>query len=148
MNALARAREWVWLIRHQPLTVRLMAGAAGLLAVVGTFAAPAGADSTDDNFIDALNHAGVNFGEPGNAMAVGQSICPMLATPGGTFAAAAAGVAHKGMSPRMAQTFTIIAIQMYCPQDLASLASGTLPSLPAGTTPAPKTYGLPAIPGT
>ena len=148
MNALARAREWVWLIRHQPLTERLMTGAAGLLAVGGMFAAPAGADSTDDNFIDALNHAGVNFGEPGNAMAVGQSICPMLAKPGGSVAAAVANVAHKGLSPQMARMFTAIAIQTYCPQEVASLASGNRPSLPGGSTPVPKIPGVNSIPGT
>jgi hypothetical protein len=146
MNALARAQEWVWLIRHQPLTVRLMTGAAGLLAVGGLFAAPAGADSTDDNFIDALNHAGVNFGEPGNAMAVGQSICPMLVKPGGSVAAAVANVAHKGLSPQMAKAFTVIAIQTYCPQEIASLSHGNLSSPPGGAT--PRNPGVPAIPGT
>ena len=89
----------------------------------------------DDNFIDALNHAGVDFGEPGNAMAVGQSICPMLAQPGGSFAAAASSISHRGMSPGMAQMFTTIAIQMYCPSMMSNIASGNLSG------------GLPQIPG-
>ena len=136
MKALARSHGWVWLFRHQPLTIRLLAGAAGLLTVAAAFAAPAEADpATDDSFIDALNHAGIDFGEPGNAMAVGQSICPMLAQPGGNFAAAAASVTNRGMSPQMAQMFTTIAIQMYCPQEMANIASGNL------------TGGLPQIPG-
>src|SRR3974377_1965451 len=124
MKALARTRHWIWLFRHQPLTIRLLAVAAGLLTAVAAFAAPAEADPADDNFIDALNHAGVEFGEPGNAMAVGQSICPMLAQPGGTFAVAVARVSHRGMSPQMAQMFTTIAIQMYCPEEMANIASG------------------------
>ena len=134
MKALARTRHWIWLFRHQPLTIRLLAVAAGLLTAVAAFAAPAEADPADDNFIDALNHAGVEFGEPGNAMAVGQSICPMLAQPGGSFAAAVARVSHRGMSPQMAQMFTTIAIQMYCPEEMANIASGNV-------------HGLPQIPG-
>ncbi len=135
MKALARTREWIWLFRRQPLTIRLLAAAAGLLTAAAAFAAPAQADPlTDDHFIDALNHAGVEFGEPGNAMAVGQSICPMLAKPGGNFAAAAASVTHQGLSPQMAKLFTTIAIQSYCPEEMANIASGNL-------------HGLPQIPG-
>jgi uncharacterized protein DUF732 len=135
MKALARSHDWISVFRHQPLTIRLLAVAAGLLTVAAAFAAPAEADNVDDNFIDALNHAGVDFGEPGNAMSVGQSICPMLAQPGGNFAAAASSVANRGMSPQMAKMFTTIAIQMYCPQEMASIANGNL------------TGGLPQMPG-
>lgn len=148
MKALARTQGWVWRFRHQPLTIRLLAAGAGLLTAAAAFAAPAGADAaTDDSFIDALNHAGIDFGEPGNAMAVGQSICPMLAQPGGTVAGAAASVANRGMSPQMAQMFTTIAIQMYCPQEMAAIASGNptggLPQIPG----MPGIPGMPAIPG-
>jgi Protein of unknown function (DUF732) len=135
MKALARTPDWIWPFRRQPLTIRLLAAAAGLLTVAAAFAAPAEADQVDDNFIDALNHAGIDFGEPGNAMSVGQSICPMLEQPGGNFAAVAAGVSHRGMSPQMAKMFTTIAIQMYCPQEIANIASGN------------PTAGLPQIPG-
>ncbi len=130
MKALRRTHHWIWLFRHQPLTIRLLAAAAGLLTAAAAFAAPAQADPADDNFIDALNHAGVDFGEPGNAIGVGQSICPMLAQPGGSFAAAASSVSHRGMSPGMAQMFTTIAIQMYCPSMMANIASGNLSGLP------------------
>src|ERR1700739_1557928 len=110
MKALQRAQDWIWLFRYQPLTIRLLAAAAGLLTAAAAFAAPAGADPADDHFIDELNHAGIDFGEPGTAMALGQSICPMLAQPGGNIAAIVASVAHKGLSPQMAQMFTTIAI--------------------------------------
>ncbi|MCV7378984.1 hypothetical protein BST11_18390 [Mycobacterium alsense] len=137
MKALAaETQRWIWSVRHQPLTIRLLAAAAALFTVAAAFAAPAEADpAADDAFIDALNRAGIDFGEPGNAMSVGQSICPMLAQPGGNFAAAAASVSHQGMSPQMAQMFTTIAIQMYCPQEIANIASGN------------PTAGLPGIPG-
>jgi Protein of unknown function (DUF732) len=130
MKVLARTQRWIWLFHHQPLTIRLLAAAAGILTAAAAFAAPADADAVDDNFIDALNHAGVDFGEPGNAMAVGQSVCPMLAQPGGSFAAAASRVTNRGMSPQMAQLFTTIAIQMYCPAEMANIASGNLSGLP------------------
>ena len=147
MKALARTQEWIWLFWHQPLTIRLLALAAGLLTAAAALAAPAQADpAADDHFIDALNHAGIDFGEPGNAMAVGQSICPMLAQPGGNFAAAAASVTHQGLSPQMAKLFTTIAIQMYCPEEMANIASGNptrgLPGgLPGGL------FQIPGLPG-
>jgi len=140
MKALARTHHWIWLFRHQPLTIRLLAAAACLLTAAAALAAPAEADPADDNFIDALNHAGIDFGEPGNAMAVGQSICPMLAKPGGSLAAVASSVSKRGMSPQMAQMFTTIAIQMYCPEEMARIASGNLSGLPG-------LPGGPAIPG-
>ncbi|KLO35443.1 hypothetical protein ABW17_23995 [Mycobacterium nebraskense] len=148
MKAPARTHHWIWLLRNQPLTVRLLAAAAGLLTVASAFAAPVRADNPDDNFIDALNHAGIDFGEPGNAMSVGQSICPMLAQPGGNFAAAASSVSGRGMSPMMARMFTTIAIQTYCPEQMANLASGNLsgavPQMPgmAGQIP-----GMPGMAG-
>ncbi|OBJ01037.1 hypothetical protein A5659_05585 [Mycobacterium sp. 1165196.3] len=126
MKALARTHQWIWVFRHQPFTIRLLAAAAGLLTVASAFAAPAGAEGNGDDFIDALNHAGIDFGEPGNAMSVGESICPMLSQPGGNFAAAASSVAGRGMSPTMARMFTTIAIQTYCPQEMANIANGNL----------------------
>ena len=107
------------LLKGQPLTVRALVGVGCLITVATMFSIPGGADPSDDNFIDALSHAGIEYGEPGNAMAVGQSICPLLAEPGGSFAAAASGVAHRGMSPQAARMFTAIAIQTYCPERLS-----------------------------
>jgi len=137
MKTLAKTRHWIWLFRYQPLTIRLLAAAACLLTAAAAFAAPAEADPADDSFIDALNHAGIDFGEPGNAMAVGQSICPMLSEPGGNFAAAVQRVRGGGLSPVMAKMFTTIAIQMYCPSMMANIAGGNLsgvPGVPGGPT--------------
>ena len=107
--------RWTWLFRHQPLTIRLLAAAAGLLTVAAAFAAPAEADPTDDDFIDALNHAGIDFGEPGNAMAVGNPSARCSPSRAATSPAAATSIRRRGMSPEMAEMFTTIAIQMYCP---------------------------------
>ena len=114
---------------NQPLAVRLLLGAGCLITAAAVFSAPVEADPHDDDFIDALSHAGIEYGEPGNAMAVGQSICPMLAQPGGSFAAVASGVAHRGMSPQMAQMFTTIAIQTYCPEEMANILGGNVSGL-------------------
>lgn len=113
----------------------------GLIAAAA-LAAPAQADSIDDSFLSALNGAGVNYGDPGSTAELGQSICPMLAQPGGTFASAASNVVgNNGMSPGMAQLFTSIAISMYCPSMMASLADGNMPNLPQ----LPGMPGLPAL---
>jgi Protein of unknown function (DUF732) len=129
MATLEIARNWIWRSNNQPLTVRLLLGAGCLIAASALFSAPVQADPHDDDFIDALSHAGVEYGEPGNAMAVGQSICPMLAQPGGSFAAAASRISHRGMSPQMAQLFTTIAIQTYCPEEMANILGGNVSGL-------------------
>src|ERR1700722_15967723 len=122
-------RNWMSQLNNQPLTVRALIGLGGLITAATAFSTPGEADPNDDNFIDALSHAGIEYGEPGNAMAVGQSICPMLAQPGGSFAAAAPGISHRGMSPQLAQMFTTIAIQTYCPEEMANILGGNVSGL-------------------
>jgi hypothetical protein len=129
MATLENAHNFIWRLNNQPLAVRLLLGAGCLITAAAMFSAPVEADPHDDDFIDALSHAGIEYGEPGNAMAVGQSICPMLAQPGGSFAAAASGVSHRGMSPQMAQMFTTIAIQTYCPEEVANILGGNVSGL-------------------
>ena len=143
MATLEIARDWIWRSNNQSLTVRLLLGAGCLIAASALFSAPVQADPHDDDFIDALSHAGVEYGEPGNAMAVGQSICPMLAQPGGSFAAAASGVARRGMSPQMAQMFTTIAIQTYCPEEMTNILGGNV----SGLQQVPGMPGMPGMPG-
>jgi hypothetical protein len=129
MATLEIAHNLIWRLNNQPLAVRLLLGAGCLITAAATFSAPVAADPHDDAFIDALSHAGIEYGEPGNAMAVGQSICPMLAQPGGSLAAAASGISHRGMSPQMAQMFTTIAIQTYCPEEMANILGGNVSGL-------------------
>ncbi|BAV40466.1 DUF732 domain-containing protein [Mycobacterium ulcerans] len=136
-------RAW----RYQPLTVRLLAGAAGLLTASAALAAPAEADSVDDVFINALNAAGVNYGDAGGAEALGRSVCPVLSEPGGSFNSAASKVVAggSGMSPEMAATFTSIAISMYCPSVMANVTSGNLPL--QGIPGVPAIPSVPGVPG-
>lgn len=138
--------------RHQPLAVRLLAGTAGVLTAAAAFAAPAEASPVDDAFITALNNAGINYGDPLNAEALGQSVCPILAQPGGSFNTAASKVfaSQSGMSPEMAGMFTTIAIQMYCPSVMADVAAGRMPGalqqIP-GMGSIPGLAGIPGMPG-
>jgi Protein of unknown function (DUF732) len=129
MATLEIAHNLIWRLNNQPLAARLLLGAGCLITAAAMFSAPVEADPHDDDFIDALSHAGIEYGEPGNAMAVGQSICPMLAQPGGSLAAAASGISHRGMSPQMAQMFTTIAIQTYCPEEIANILGGNVSGL-------------------
>jgi hypothetical protein len=114
------------------------AAVVGILSAAAALAPPAGADTIDDQFLSALTGAGVNYQDPSSAATLGQSICPMLAQPGGSVAAAASSIqGNGGMSPAMAQLFTSIAISMYCPSMMTSIANGNMPNLPQ----------LPGIPG-
>jgi len=103
--------------------------AAGLIAGAAAFAAPASADTnTSNDFLSALSNAGLGNIDPTDAVSVGQSVCPMLAQPGQDAADAAAKVADAiGRPLGPATMFTGIAISMFCPAAVASLANGQTP---------------------
>jgi hypothetical protein len=68
----------------------------------------------------------VSYADPNMAVTMAQSICPLLSQPGGNFAAVASQMGGtNGISPGMANLFTSIAISMYCPSMMASLANGS-----------------------
>ena len=117
MTVLPNRRNWAKAIGVAAVSV-------GVITTAGVSAAPARADVMTDSFLSALSNAGVGYGDPSNAAQLGQSICPMLAQPGGNFAGVASSVANNGISPGMASLFTNIAISMYCPQMMASFANG------------------------
>ena len=73
----------------------------------------------------------------------------MIAQPGGSFAAAASGVARRGMSPQLAQMFTTIAIQTYCPEEMANIMGGNVSGLQQlpGVGGMPGMQGVPGMPG-
>lgn len=105
---------------------------AGVMASGLMWAAPAQADTTDDAFLSALTDAGIGAAEPTNAAAVGKQVCPMLAAPGQDAADVAAKVADAGgMSPGPATMFTGIAISLFCPTAVSSIANGESP-IPLG----------------
>jgi hypothetical protein len=132
MTPLDDRRKWISRLTNTPPVVQVLVGAGCLITAAAALSAPVRANSVDDAFLGALNNAGVNYADPGNTVAMGQSICPMLAKPGGTFASAASSVVgNNGMSPAMANMFTSIAISMYCPSMMASIANGNVPNMPA-----------------
>lgn len=98
----------------------------GALAAAATLAAPAGADTTNDAFLNALNEAGVTYNDPAATAALGERVCPMLVEPGKSFASVASAVGNNGISPDMAAFFTGIAISMYCPSAISSVGNGTI----------------------
>jgi Protein of unknown function (DUF732) len=105
-----------------------LALSASVLASGLVWAAPAQADTTDDAFLSALTDAGIGAADPANASALGQQVCPMLAQPGQTAADVAAKVADAGgMSLGPATMFTGIAISLFCPAAVSSIANGQSP---------------------
>ncbi|WP_235568571.1 DUF732 domain-containing protein [Mycobacterium sp. Root135] len=102
-----------------------MAMALSVGIVVAASAPPARADTVSDSFLSALTNSGVSVADPNMAVGMAQSICPMLVKPGGNFASIASQMGGtNGVSPGMANLFTSIAISMYCPSMMASLAGG------------------------
>lgn len=131
MQVLANRHRGIWSIRHQPWFVRALITLASIVTSAAALATPADASPIDDAFLSALQNAGVNYGDPGNAVAMGQAVCPILAKQGGSLAEAASNIrGNSGMSPAMTNMFATIAIQMYCPSMMASLAKGNIPNLP------------------
>ena len=103
-------------------------------------AAPAQADSTSDTFLNALSSAGLANVDPGNAVELGQSICPMLADSGqNTAADVAAKVADVGGMPLgPAHTFTGLAISIFCPSAVARISDpAAISDFVNGKTPIP-----------
>ncbi|MEU0497702.1 DUF732 domain-containing protein [Mycobacterium sp. NPDC006124] len=102
-----------------------MALSAGIVVAAAATPATARADAVGDQFLAALTGSGVSVADPNMAVTMAQSICPMLVQPGGNFAAVASQMGGtNGVSPGMANLFTSIAISMYCPSMMASLANG------------------------
>jgi hypothetical protein len=117
----------------RPRNARLLALSACVIAALltGASTAPAHADPMGDTFLAALTNAGVNYTDPDGTVALGQSVCPMLAQPGGSFASVASSMAgNNGISQPMAGQFTSLAIAMFCPSMMTSLAGGNIPPIP------------------
>ena len=118
--------------RFRRVTVASLAASVTIMGAASALAAPAGADTDADAFLGALTSSGFGAVDPTTAVAVGQSVCPMLSEPGQQVANVAANVSDalgKPLGP--ATMFTGIAISMFCPAAVASLANGQTP-IPLG----------------
>jgi uncharacterized protein DUF732 len=88
-------------------------------------AAPASAQPVDTTFLNALNDAGIGYGDAASTEKLGQSVCPMLVEPGKNLASVYSTVSNNGINPDMAAFFTGIAISMYCPSMMSGIGNGT-----------------------
>ncbi len=110
------------------IALRILGVTAGMAGLTATLPAPAHADLMGDAFLRALTNAGIPVAQPGAATALGQSVCPMVVRPGGTFDSAVTAAADAmEMSQEAAGVFSIVAIATYCPALLAPLLSNRLP---------------------
>jgi hypothetical protein len=101
---------------------------AGLMVASAALAAPAQADPVTDDFLSSLTNSGLTGIDPGTAVSVGQSVCPMLSEPGQNLANVASSVSDAiGRPLGPATMFTGIAISLFCPAAVSSLANGESP---------------------
>jgi Protein of unknown function (DUF732) len=115
--------------RVQQTALRLIAVSAGMAGLVALPTAPVHADLMGNAFLRALTNAGVPVPEPDSATALGQSACPMLVAPGGSFDSVMAAMTEgSGMTRDVAGVFTVIAIATYCPAVIAPLVSDRGPA--------------------
>lgn len=120
----------------------------GLATGATVMAAPAQADPMSDQFLSALGNSGVSYNDPSTAVNMAQSVCPMLAQPGGSVASAASQMTgQNGISADMAGMFTSIAISMYCPNMMASLANGNWLNSSLNNGDSSGQSGIPGLPG-
>jgi hypothetical protein len=122
--------------------------AAVFAAVLGSIPA-AHADPGGEAMVPVLNGAGVgDNGGVSNAIAqMGQSICPMLAKPGGSLASGAAQMSgHGGLEAPMAGFLAQMAIQSQCPGWINSVANGNMPFPLPGVGGPGSPLGLPGMP--
>ena len=127
MTAQPVGYRWNFRVGGQATTLRFLALTAGAAAAAATLAAPIRADMMGNAFLVALTNAGVSYSQPASTMALGQSICPMLFQPGGSFDSVASKMAdNNGMSHDVAGVFTLIAIATYCPAIMAPLLPNRL----------------------
>jgi hypothetical protein len=122
MTAQSMAFPLTFRVGAQVKALGLTALTAALIAAASTMAAPIRADMAGNSFLSALTNAGIAVTQPATAMAQGQSVCPMLVQPGGSFDTVVSEVATgSGMTEKNAGIFTIIAIGTFCPAMIAPL---------------------------
>ncbi len=118
--------------RTRIATVASLVVSAGLFSGAAALAAPAQADPSTDQFLSDLGNMGLTGMDPAAATSLGQQVCPMLSQPGQDVADVAAQVADEmGRPLGPATMFTGLAISIFCPGAVASLANGQSP-IPLG----------------
>ena len=110
------------MIKAKRFLTTTLVGAATALSL----AAPASAEPVDTTFLNALNSAGIGYGDAASTEKLGQSVCPMLVEPGKNMASVYSTVTNNGINPDVAAFFTGIAISAYCPQMMTQIGNGTI----------------------
>lgn len=110
------------------MTFSRVAGALALAVgfATGPLAVPAHADtaSSVDEFLSSLDTLGIRDIDPAQAVAVGQSLCPLIAQRGQNTADVAAKVADAIGRPLGASTiFTGAAISFLCPKAVENVTN-------------------------
>lgn len=107
--------------------LRVLGVSACVAGLAAPLAAPVRADMRGNAFLMALSNAGITYPHPAGALALGQSVCPMLVTPGQSFDSVAAEMsARSGLGYESAGLFTIVAVANYCPAVIAPLLQNRL----------------------
>lgn len=106
----------------QSTLLRTLGVTACLAGLTALLAAPVRADMKANAFLMALSNAGITYPHPAGAVALGQSVCPMLIAPGESFDSVAAKMADSsGLTYDSAGLFTIVAVATYCPAVISPL---------------------------
>ena len=127
MTAQPIGYRWSLRLAGQATLLRFLGATGGLATVAAILAAPIHADMMGNAFLSALTNAGISYSQPASTMALGQSVCPMLVQPGGTFDSVTSRMADgNGMSYQVAGAFTLVAIATYCPSVMAGLLPNRL----------------------
>ena len=106
---------------------RSTALAAGLMAGVLGFAVPAQADTAGsvDQFLTTLDELGISDVNPADAVALGQSLCPLIAQRSQNTADIAAKVADSiGKPLGIGTMFTGATVSFLCPKAVDNIAEG------------------------
>jgi hypothetical protein len=120
----AQLMTYQWTVRGvgQTKAFGFAALTAALITAAATMAAPIRADMAGNAFLSALTNAGIAVTQPATTLAQGQSVCPLLVQPGGSFESVVSGMSTgSGMTEKNAGIFTIIAIATFCPSMIAPL---------------------------
>jgi hypothetical protein len=122
MTAQLIGYRWPPRLAGQATLLRFLGATGGLAATAATLAAPIHADMMGNAFLSSLTNAGISYTQPASTMALGQSVCPLLVEPGGSFDSVTSRIADgNGMSYQVAGAFTLVAIATYCPGVMAAL---------------------------
>jgi hypothetical protein len=107
-------------------SLAVSAALTGVAFTVGV--APAQADPDTDAFLSALTNSGITGLDPATAVSVGQQVCPMLSEPGQQMADVAGRVSESiGRPLGPATMFTGLAVTLFCPSAVSSIANGNSP---------------------